>query len=158
METNNAQAVSQRLLFSGGPSDNILLFAREVHYFAFTHHRQDDDVWIAQYVYGCMSDEALEWFEYLDREVKRSWSTLRPVMMEKFKQCRFPMMRCRVKVVGENGMVHGYLSAPVPGTHCKVATSVEMALIVDISNVVDARQEAVRVRMVVSLVKWYPSI
>ncbi|KAG9022438.1 hypothetical protein FRB95_014782 [Tulasnella sp. JGI-2019a] len=147
MEPSDARPAFRRLSFSGGPSDNMLLFAREVYYYAFTHRRQDDDVWMAQYVYGCMSGEALEWFENLDPDVKKSWSKLRSEMMGKFKECRSPMMRCRVKVAGENGMVHGYLSPPVPGTHSIVAT-VDRALIVDISNVTDAQREAIRVRMV----------
>ncbi|KAG8988517.1 hypothetical protein FRB94_000649 [Tulasnella sp. JGI-2019a] len=147
MEPSDARPAFRRLSFSGGPSDNMLLFAREVYYYAFTHRRQDDDVWMAQYVYGCMSGEALEWFENLDPDVKKSWSKLRSEMMGKFKECRSPMMRCRVKVAGENGMVHGYLSPPVPGTH-SIVTTVDRALIVDISNVTDAQREAIRVRMV----------
>ncbi|KAG9000745.1 hypothetical protein FRB93_012571 [Tulasnella sp. JGI-2019a] len=152
MEPSDSRPTFRRLSFSGDPSDNMLLFAREVYYYAFTHRRQDDDVWMAQYVYGCMSGEALEWFENLDPDVKKSWSKLRSEMMGKFKECRAPMMRCRVKVVKKNGMVHGYLPPPTPGTHSTVTTSMDRALIVDVSNMPDTQQDVIRVRMVVSLV------
>ncbi|KAG8983684.1 hypothetical protein FRB93_007081 [Tulasnella sp. JGI-2019a] len=76
------------LSFSGGLSDNVIAFAQEVHRFGFAYGRVEDDVWMARYVYGCLSGDALEWFEHLDPEIKEDWSKLRPIMIEKFKQSR----------------------------------------------------------------------
>ncbi|KAG9026013.1 hypothetical protein FRB95_009496 [Tulasnella sp. JGI-2019a] len=56
----------------------------------------------------------------------------------------------RVKVVEKNGMVHGYLPPPTPGTHSTVTTSMDRALIVDVSNMPDTQQDVIRVRMVSS--------
>ncbi|KAG9004521.1 hypothetical protein FRB93_010298 [Tulasnella sp. JGI-2019a] len=76
----------QWLTFSGGGPENVLLFAQGVHRFAFAHGRQNDDVWMANYAYGCLSGDALSWFNDLDAEVKKDWSKLRPAMFAWFTQ------------------------------------------------------------------------
>ncbi|KAG8995596.1 hypothetical protein FRB94_003533 [Tulasnella sp. JGI-2019a] len=141
------------LSFSGGSSENVLLFAQAVHRFAFAHGRQKDGVWIADYAYGCLSDEALDWFEDLDPDVRQDWSSLRPAMITKFRRNRFvptapaaattgarvnSVSRSRVRVVRGNGAVLGYLSPPTTQTHATVVASVDEALVLDIPNVWNA--------------------
>ncbi|KAG8881713.1 hypothetical protein FRB98_004175, partial [Tulasnella sp. 332] len=76
----------ERLTFSGEPCDNVLVFPQAVRPFALAHGRHEHGTWIAAYAYGCMIDAALDWFEYLQQEVKRDWSTLRPALIGKFRQ------------------------------------------------------------------------
>ncbi|KAG8978854.1 hypothetical protein FRB93_010596 [Tulasnella sp. JGI-2019a] len=87
------------LSFSGHPSENVRRFVRGVHRFGFSHGRHNDSVWMADYAYGCLDDEALEWFDHLDAEVRRDWSRLRPAIMETFLPRCGSMSRCRIKVV-----------------------------------------------------------
>ncbi|KAG8997957.1 hypothetical protein FRB94_007296 [Tulasnella sp. JGI-2019a] len=128
-------AHAEWLSFSGDSSENVLLFAQAVHRFAFAHGRQKDGVWKADYAYGCLSDEALDWFEDLDPEVKQDWSSLRPAMITKFGRSKFvptapaaaavgtrvvagnSVSRCRVRVIRGDGKVLGYVSPPSSQTH-----------------------------------------
>ncbi|KAG8984023.1 hypothetical protein FRB93_006816 [Tulasnella sp. JGI-2019a] len=77
-------ARAEWLSFSGDPSEYVLLFAQAVHRFAFAHGRQKDNIWIADYAYGCLSGKALDWFEDLDHDIKQDWSSLRPAMITEF--------------------------------------------------------------------------
>ncbi|KAG8991973.1 hypothetical protein FRB94_012114 [Tulasnella sp. JGI-2019a] len=150
-------ARAEWLSFSGGPSENVLLFAQAVHRFAFAHSRQKDGVWIADYAYGCLSDQALDWFEDLDPNIRQDWSSLRPAMITKFRRNKLvptapaatgvPRMvakdfvsRSRVRVIKGNGTVLGYVSSPTTQAHATVVASADEALVLDIPNVCNTQQ------------------
>ncbi|KAG8995583.1 hypothetical protein FRB93_001087 [Tulasnella sp. JGI-2019a] len=153
------------LSFSGGPSEHVLLFAQAVHRFAFAFGRQKDNAWIADYVYGCLSGEALNWFEDLDHDVKKDWSRLRPEMITEFRQSKLAstapvaasgsrlvakgsVSRSRVRVVRGNGTVLGYLSPPTREPHATVVASADEALVLDIPKVWDAQQNVMHIGIV----------
>ncbi|KAG9027756.1 hypothetical protein FRB95_007415 [Tulasnella sp. JGI-2019a] len=131
------------LSFSGGLSDNVIAFAQGVHRFGFAYGRVEDDIWMARYVYGCLSGDALEWFEHLDPEIKEDWSKLRPIMIEKFKQSRASASRSRIKVVKQNGTVPGYLSRPHPA-HAATVVSADEALVLEASRAQDTHVARVK--------------
>ncbi|KAG9024817.1 hypothetical protein FRB95_010985 [Tulasnella sp. JGI-2019a] len=112
---------------------------------------------MADYAYGCLSGEVLDWFEDLDPDVRQDWSRLRQAMITKFRQSKLvptapeaasgpclvassPVSRSRVRVVRGNGTVLGYISPPGPWTHATVVAS-DQALVLDIPNVWDEKQE-----------------
>ncbi|KAG9032801.1 hypothetical protein FRB95_000967 [Tulasnella sp. JGI-2019a] len=118
--------------FSGGPSEDVLLFTRAVHRFAFTHYRHRDNDWMAAYAYGCLSGDALSWFEELERNVKQDWSKLQPAIVKKFPRNTATTTRSRVKVFEGSGKMLGYLG-PLgrSSIHNRVAKA-EEALVLDI--------------------------
>ncbi|KAG8991215.1 hypothetical protein FRB94_012687 [Tulasnella sp. JGI-2019a] len=141
----------QWLTFSGGGPENVLLFAQGVHRFAFAHGRQNDDVWMANYAYGCLSGDALSWFNDLDAEVKKDWSKLRPAMFAWFTQSSVaasPPSRCRLRVVKGNGKVIGYVAPPTAGHNVKVAASAQGALVLNIPRVWNTQNALAHIQMV----------
>ncbi|KAG9029366.1 hypothetical protein FRB95_005373 [Tulasnella sp. JGI-2019a] len=134
------------LSFSGEQSENLRTFIQGVHKFAFAHGRQSDGVWMADYVYGCLSDDALKWFDSLDAEVQRDWSKLKPAMIEKFMASK-SSMRCRIKVVRRNGGVVGYLSPPTSSSLSVHVVPSDEALLVDISEVQGAQPLVARIKI-----------
>ncbi|KAG9002380.1 hypothetical protein FRB93_011497 [Tulasnella sp. JGI-2019a] len=164
-------ARAEWLSFSVGPPENVLLFAQAVHRFAIAHSRQRDDIWMADYAYGCLSDEALDWFEDLDDDVKRDWSSLRSAMITKFRRNEIvptataatfglrleAMSRCRVKVIKKDGALLGYVGPPAREEIINVVTSEEEALVLDIPKGWGTQEEGAHIRMVVAS-EAYPSI
>ncbi|KAG8995573.1 hypothetical protein FRB93_001077, partial [Tulasnella sp. JGI-2019a] len=157
-------ARAEWLAFSGDPSEHVLLFAQAVHRFAFAHARQKDNVWMADYAYGCLSGEALDWFEDLDHDVRQDWSRLRPAIVIEFRQSKLApiapaaasgprlvanssVSRSRVKVVRGNGAVLGYVSPPTREGHATVVASADQALVLDIPKVWDTRQKVAHIRI-----------
>ncbi|KAG8989085.1 hypothetical protein FRB94_014683 [Tulasnella sp. JGI-2019a] len=121
--------------FSGGPLDNVFLFTRAVHRFAYAHNRLGDNAWMAGYAYGCLVDEALYWFEGLDPGIQQDWSKLKPAIITKFgRNTPAPTTsRSRVKAVRRNGTTLGYIGPLTRGTTNQgVVTKVEEALVLDI--------------------------
>ncbi|KAG9024818.1 hypothetical protein FRB95_010986 [Tulasnella sp. JGI-2019a] len=150
-------ARAEWLSFSGGPSEHMLLFVQAVHRFAFAHGRQKDDVWMADYAYGCLSGEVLEWFEDLDPDVKQDWSRLRQAMVTKFRQSKLVPTTSgaasgphRVRVVRGDGTVLGYVSPPNPTAHITVVASADEALVLNLPKVCDGQEKAARIRIAAS--------
>ncbi|KAG9022375.1 hypothetical protein FRB95_014876 [Tulasnella sp. JGI-2019a] len=158
-------ARAEWLSFSGGQSEHVLLFVQAVHRFAFAHGRQKDDVWMADYAYGCLSGEMLDWFEDLDPDVRQDWSRLRPGISQSSGKaswllllqqqplalvCRIassPVSRSRVRVVRGNGTVLGYMARPRQQGHLTVAVSADEALVLNIPDGLDKQQEAAHIKM-----------
>ncbi|KAG9024632.1 hypothetical protein FRB95_011250 [Tulasnella sp. JGI-2019a] len=156
-------ARAEWLSFSGSPSENVL-FAQAVHRFAFAQGRQKDGVWMADYTYGCLSDEVLNRFEDLDDDVKQDWSTLRLAMITEFRRNTMVptapaaaigprlavMSRSCVaceQVVKADGTELGYISPPTRGGMVTVVASAERALVLDVPKVWDAQQTETNIRM-----------
>ncbi|KAG9002869.1 hypothetical protein FRB94_003552 [Tulasnella sp. JGI-2019a] len=165
-------ARTEWLSFSGDPTENVLIFVQAVHRFAFAHSRQKDGVWMADYAYGCLSEEALDWFEDLDLDIKQDWSSLRPAMIANFRRNKgvptAPMAgsswmsatppataiprpaaissRCRVKVVRGSGAVAGYITRPTQGDLMRIVASAEGAHVLEIPKVWDTNPTLVRIR------------
>ncbi|KAG8984031.1 hypothetical protein FRB93_006824 [Tulasnella sp. JGI-2019a] len=161
-------ARAEWLSFSDGHSEHVLLFVQAVHRFAFAHGRQKDDVWMADYAYGCLSGEVLEWFEDLNPDVRQDWSRLRQAMVTKFRQSKLvptsasaaasgpqvassSVSRSRVRVVRGDGTVLGYVSPPNPTAHITVVASADEALVLNLPKVCDGQEKAARIRIAVSL-------
>ncbi|KAG8852695.1 hypothetical protein FRB96_008551 [Tulasnella sp. 330] len=138
------------LSFSGETSDNVLLFAQAIHRFGFAHGRHEHDAWMAAYAYGCLKDTALDWFEDLEPEVKRDWSTLRPAMIKRFRQdkaAKNSASHARVMLVKDNGLVVGYVG-PLPAAgHMEVQAEPEGALVLDIPNGQSSQQTGDLIRL-----------
>ncbi|KAG8991075.1 hypothetical protein FRB94_012875 [Tulasnella sp. JGI-2019a] len=152
------------LSFSGSPSEHVLLFAQAVHRFAFAFGRQKDSPWMADYAYGCLSGEALDWFEDLDPSVKNDWSRLRMAMLDMFRQnalaptapaaaacprqaASSPISRCRVKVVRGNGTVRGYVPSPTREALATVVASADEALVLDIPKSCDTHPNVTHIKI-----------
>jgi len=148
------------LSFSGKAPDNVLLFAQAVHRFAFAHGRHENDAWMAAYAYGCLTDTALDWFEDLDTDVQRDWSTLRHAMIKKFRRNKFahsapavavgPRLvepsstsRARVMMVKDNGVVLGYLSPPKQNAYATIETKPEDAVVLEVPTIKQSSQSPV---------------
>ncbi|KAG9008754.1 hypothetical protein FRB94_012978 [Tulasnella sp. JGI-2019a] len=154
-ETSNELPQSTPLVewisFSGSPSEDVLVFAQGVLRIALAYGRQRDLAWMADFAYGCLSGQALEWFEYLDAGVKQDWSKLRPIMMEKFLPIRTAFhlrSRARIRVVRGSGVVLGYLSPPVRDTYPKVVAKADEALVLIVPTECAARQVANNIKTV----------
>ncbi|KAG8884114.1 hypothetical protein FRB98_002604 [Tulasnella sp. 332] len=153
------------LTFSGGPSDNILRFAKAVHQFAFAHGRQKDGVWMADYVYGCLDDEALEWFEDLEPKIREDWTHLRSAMMKEFRQSKFvptappaamgprvvvpsSTAHARVKIINKKDKVVGYVGPLNEAGINVIQQNSEGALVLEIPLMQPLTQVGASVRIV----------
>ncbi|KAG8992207.1 hypothetical protein FRB93_002436 [Tulasnella sp. JGI-2019a] len=149
-----SQAQVEWRSFSGAPSDNVLLFTQAVNRFAFANQRHLDPVWMATYAYGCLSGEALDWFEDLDLQDKHDWGRLRPAMIKKFRTKSVPTQeppplptRSRIKVVKSNGTTMGYVLPPKASNDSNFMNDVNGALVLDIPNAPSTQQATSRLKM-----------
>ncbi|KAG8854788.1 hypothetical protein FRB96_007317 [Tulasnella sp. 330] len=76
----------QEITFDGNESENVSLFLQNVKRVAFAQGRQRDDEWLADYVETCLIDDALEWYDTLDKDIQRDFSSLRTAMLERFRR------------------------------------------------------------------------
>ncbi|KAG9023401.1 hypothetical protein FRB95_013136 [Tulasnella sp. JGI-2019a] len=104
---------------------------------------------MADYAYGCLLDEALDWFEELDNNVKQDWSKLRPAIIAKFpksKSSKAVTSRSRIKAVRENGIVLGYVASMARAINHKLVAKADEGLIMDIP-LRDTQQTAAYIQM-----------
>ncbi|KAG8997609.1 hypothetical protein FRB93_014067 [Tulasnella sp. JGI-2019a] len=93
------------------------------------------------------TDNALYWFEGLDRDIKQNWSKLQQAIIVSFP---WPTTsRSRVKAVLANGLFLGYVGPLARESANIMVTKAEEALILDISKTWDAQQTAARIRLAV---------
>ncbi|KAG9012833.1 hypothetical protein FRB94_004979 [Tulasnella sp. JGI-2019a] len=140
------------LSFSGGTSDSVLQFTQGVHRFAFAHGRQRDDGWMADYAYGCLSGQALNWFEDLDRDVKQDWARLRPTMINKFRDTAtepyISASRARIKLLSkDSGVTLGYVGHP-SSAHATFQTSPQGSLVIDIPAIKSPQNTLISLQLV----------
>ncbi|KAG9007108.1 hypothetical protein FRB94_014676 [Tulasnella sp. JGI-2019a] len=99
---------------------------------------------MATYAYGCLSGEALDWFEDLDLQDKHDWGRLRPAMI---KKSRTLPTRSRIKVVKSNGTTLGYVLPPKEINDSNYMNDTGRALVLDIPNVLRTQQSTSRLKM-----------
>ncbi|KAG8992206.1 hypothetical protein FRB93_002435 [Tulasnella sp. JGI-2019a] len=103
---------------------------------------------MATYAYGCLSGEALDWFEDLDLQDKHDWGRLRPAMIKKSRTKEPPLpTRSRIKVVKSNGTTLGYVLPPKEINDSNYMNDTGRALVLDIPNVLSTQQSTSRLKI-----------
>ncbi|KAG8993121.1 hypothetical protein FRB94_011050 [Tulasnella sp. JGI-2019a] len=72
------------MIFSGGDSEDVTVFIRNVQEAAFAQGRQRDDEWRADYVGTRLTGAAMRWYLLLDDEIRFSWAKLCRALLQKF--------------------------------------------------------------------------
>jgi len=116
------------LTFSGKPGEDVLLFVRAVTRFALYLDRERDSEWMATYMYGCLKEEALKWYETLDPEIRGEWSGFRELLIAKFKTP--DVLLCRMKVLSSKNEKLGYVGYINGAPDTTIEESVTEAMVV----------------------------
>ncbi|KAG9027746.1 hypothetical protein FRB95_007405 [Tulasnella sp. JGI-2019a] len=74
----------QFLSFSGREDEDVTAFLQNVNRVAFVEGKTREDDWIADYVGTCVTGIALDWYDELEEDVKRSWKDLRRALLRRF--------------------------------------------------------------------------
>ena len=81
----DAISISEEVHFSGtGGPPECREFVRSVRQQALKEGKSRDDEWIADYAATCFTDEAFDWFESLDEDVRLDWKLLRRELLIKY--------------------------------------------------------------------------
>ncbi|KAG8980111.1 hypothetical protein FRB94_011049 [Tulasnella sp. JGI-2019a] len=74
----------ERMIFSGGDSEDVTVFIRNVQEAAFAQGRQRDDEWRVDCVGTRLTGAAMRWYLLLDDEIRLSWAKLCQALLQRF--------------------------------------------------------------------------
>ncbi|KAG9043069.1 hypothetical protein FS837_010065 [Tulasnella sp. UAMH 9824] len=84
MDAPSSASEPDQLKFFGKDSNECESFIADVMKHAHDQGKQRDDQWIADFVEGCLRQDALAWWAELDEATQGSWRLLRKALFSRF--------------------------------------------------------------------------